>query len=115
MLKALKKLFYDPPPKLIGMVRNIIGDSSTKSTQLKDAIRGLWAERQEIGNSNRLHLFRKGPDVGPVGNTGNKAALTGKAYYDISTHRVIRQAKIQHPPVKSLDGTLAFVFPLLEI
>ena len=29
-----------------------------------------------------------------------------RAHYDISTHRTTHQAKIQHPPVKSLDGTI---------
>ncbi len=106
VLKALEKLFHDPPPKLTGMVRTATGDGSIKSSQVKEAIRGLWAEWQETGNSNRFHLSPKGPKVGELENTGIKAAPPKKAHYDISIHRTTQQAKIQHPPVKSLDGTI---------
>lgn len=86
--KALDKLFSDPPPKLIGMVKTATGDESIKSTQVKEAIKGLWQERNVSSPSDTIP--RKVATAEKVGSI--EPALTPK------------KAKIQHPPVKTLDG-----------
>lgn len=105
VLKALEKLFSDPPAKLIGMVRVAAEDDSIKSGQVAEAIRGLRAEWQETGNSNRSYLSPKGPKARDQ-KTEIKASPLKEAHHDISIHGTTHQAKIQHPPVKSLDGTV---------
>ena len=106
VLKALEKLFSDPPAKLIGMVRVAAEDDSIKSGQVKESMRGLWTEWRAIGNSNRFHLSPKGPILGDLENTGIKVFPSERPHNDASTHLTTQRAKVQHPPVKSLDGTI---------
>lgn len=46
--KALDKLFMDPPNTLIRLIRSTIGDDTIKPTQVKKALKRLWAQTSEI-------------------------------------------------------------------
>jgi len=46
--KALDKLFIDPPNTLIRLIRSTIGDDTIKPTQIKKALKTLWAQTSEI-------------------------------------------------------------------
>jgi len=46
--KALDKLFMDPPNTLIKLIRSTIGDDTIKPTQVKKALKRLWAQTSEI-------------------------------------------------------------------
>lgn len=90
VVKALDKLFSEPPPKLISMVKAATGDESIKSSQVKEAIKGLWREWNAASSPGTTS--RKVAAAEKVGST--EPALTPK------------RVKIQHPPVKTLDGRI---------
>jgi len=46
--KALDKLFMEPPNTLIRLIRSAIGDDTIKPTQVKKALKMLWAQTPEI-------------------------------------------------------------------
>jgi hypothetical protein len=46
--KALDKLFLDPPPNLIRVIRSGISDESVKPTQVRAALRRLWTQSSEL-------------------------------------------------------------------
>ena len=46
--KALDRLFTEPPRTLIKLIRSKTGDDSIKPTQVKDALKRLWAQTSEI-------------------------------------------------------------------
>lgn len=46
--KALDRLFMEPPNTLIKLIRSAVGDDTIKPTQLKKALKRLWAQTSEI-------------------------------------------------------------------
>jgi len=46
--KVLDKLFTNPPNTLIRLIRSVIGDETIKPTQVKKALKRLWAQTSEI-------------------------------------------------------------------
>jgi len=46
--KALDKLFMNPPNTLIRLIRSTIGNDSIKPTQVKEALKRLWAQTSEV-------------------------------------------------------------------
>ncbi len=46
--KALNKLFMNPPNKLVRLIREATGDDTIRPTQVKDALKRLWAQTPEI-------------------------------------------------------------------
>jgi len=46
--KALDKLLTEPPNKLIRLIRSTIGDDGIKPTQVKNALKRLWAQTTEV-------------------------------------------------------------------
>jgi len=46
--KALDKLFVDPPNNLMRIIRSAVGDESIKPTQVRAALKRLWAQSPEI-------------------------------------------------------------------
>lgn len=46
--KALDRLFFDPSPQLMKLIRSTIGDESIKPTQVKAALKRLWAQTSEV-------------------------------------------------------------------
>ena len=106
--KALEKLFSDPPPKFIGIVRNAIGDGSIKSNQVKEAMRGLWAEWHDTRSLNRFSSSPKDSKVKELEDINHRAPPSDSVQYGTQIHQVPYPTKIQHPPVKTTDGrTLA--------
>ena len=47
--KALDKLFREPPNPLIRLIRSAIEDDTLKPTQVKKALKRLWAQPSEVG------------------------------------------------------------------
>ncbi len=46
--KALDKLFMEPPNTLIRLIRSTIGDDTIKPTEVKNALKRLWAQTSEV-------------------------------------------------------------------
>jgi len=46
--KALDKLFMEPPNTLIRLIRSTIGDDTIKPTEVKTALKRLWAQTSEV-------------------------------------------------------------------
>lgn len=71
--KALDKLFLDPPNNLIRIIRSFIGDETIKPTQIKAALKRLWAQSQEVVI----------PPIHPIGVEAGKSEMKprrGKDY-----------------------------------
>jgi predicted transport protein len=67
--KALDKLFTEPPNKLIRLIRSTIGDDTIKPTQVKNALKRLWAQTSEVEI-----------DVGVKPKPHDKIEVKGKEY-----------------------------------
>ncbi len=52
--KALNKLFMNPPNKLVKLIREATGDDTIKPTQVKDALKRLWAQTPEVEVSSEI-------------------------------------------------------------
>ena len=46
--KVLDRLFQNPPPNLIRIIRSLLDDESVKPVQVKEAIKRLWTPSSEI-------------------------------------------------------------------
>ena len=71
--KALDKLFLDPPANLIKIIRSAVEDESIKPTQVKMALKRLWAQSSEVeipsislpsGKSEEPEKPQRGRDYG---------------------------------------------------
>jgi len=71
--KALDKLFTEPPNNLIRLIRSTIGDDGIKPTQVKNAIKRLWAQTTDVQISHEEKTAVK-----PIAPVGTKAR--GKEY-----------------------------------
>ncbi|MEA3223369.1 MAG: DUF5655 domain-containing protein [Thermodesulfobacteriota bacterium] len=71
--KALDKLFMDPPNTLIRLIRSTIGDDTIKPTQVKKALKRLWAQTSEIES---LPTYKSGVETVPPERT----KIGGKEY-----------------------------------
>jgi len=70
--KALDKLFMNPPNTLIRLIRSTIGDDSIKPTQVKKALKRLWAQTSE---AEVAPTYRIGVEPVP-----QKTKVRGKEY-----------------------------------
>ncbi len=71
--KALDKLFMEPPNTLLRLIRSTVGDDTIKPTQVKKALKRLWAQTSEI-NIPLTYKF----GVEPIPSTRTKVG--GKEY-----------------------------------
>jgi len=91
--KALDKLFLDPPANLIRIIRSAISDESIKPTQVKAALKRLWAQPSEIEIPSRTPVIeshrkpeiknRRGKDY------GEEHHVTGKPQEVIELFRTV--------------------------
>ncbi len=88
--KALDKLFMEPPSSLIRLIHSTIGDDTIKPTQVKKALKRLWAQTSEVEVPSTYDKVGVEPDHHVVGKEYSEDHhIKGKPQEVVELFRII--------------------------